>query len=75
MRPPAGRPCRVITISPVAASRRYRERSSFTFATATAFIGRAFLLEPRPGLGLRDDREDFDGSFRDVIEHPDLVDT
>jgi hypothetical protein len=28
------------------------------------------LCEPARGFGFRDDREDFDGFARDVIEHP-----
>jgi hypothetical protein len=75
MSTPAGRPWRVMRISSPSASRKYRDRSSLTFARATAFIGRGFAVEPRLGLRLADDGEDFDGRFRDVIEHPNVVDT
>src|SRR6185503_12342979 len=73
---PAGRPCRVMTISSSTASRRYLERSSFTSARATSFgalCWRAFLIEPRLRFGLRDDREDLDLRFCNVIEHPDVA--
>ena len=74
MSTPAGRPCRVIKISPSAAKRRYFDRSSLTRARATACVGRAFPFEPGLRLGLGDDGEDFDRCFRNVIEHPDVVD-
>src|SRR6266536_4537961 len=75
MRTPAGRPWRVITISCRSASRRYRERSSFTLASATRFAWGPRSLEPLLGLRLEDDDKDFDDPFRDVIEHPYLVNT
>ena len=71
---PAGRPCRVMTISSAAASRKYFDRSSLTLARATALTGRAFLVEPGLGFLFFDDREDFDCSLGNVIEHPDVVD-
>src|SRR6058998_1717065 len=70
MRTPAGFPCRVMRISSDSARRRNRDRSSFTSARATWRIGRRVLGEPARGVGLRDDREDFDSFTRDVIEHP-----
>src|SRR6187401_309364 len=76
MRIPAGRPCRVMTISSSAASRRYLDRSSFTSASATSFgplRWGAFFVEPRLGFGLRDDREDLDFRLCNVIEHPDVA--
>src|ERR1700687_2673353 len=42
---PAGRPCRVITISSRAARRRYLERPSFICASATAWTRGTFFLE------------------------------
>ncbi len=72
MSTPAGRPCLVITTSSDSASRRYRERSSFTLARATRRGRDTLLVKPRLGLGLRDDCEDFDFLVGDVIEHPDL---
>src|SRR5438067_117310 len=50
MRTPAGRPWRVITISRASARRRYRERSSFTFASATRLAWGPLRLEPRVGF-------------------------
>src|SRR5687767_15167128 len=76
MRMPAGRPCRVMTISSSTASRRYLDKSSFTSASATSFgpVRRAaFFVEPRLGFGFRDDREDLDFRFCNVIEHPDVA--
>ena len=73
MSTPAGRPWRVITISSRAASFKYRERSSFTSASATRRGGDTLLVEPRLRVGFRDDRKDFDCCFCDVIEHPDLA--
>jgi hypothetical protein len=73
---PAGRPCRVMTISSSAANRRYFEKSSFTSASATALgaaCPRALLFEPGLRLFFRDDGEDLDLRFRNVIEHPDVV--
>src|SRR5437773_12368479 len=72
---PAGRPCRVMTISSSAASRRYFDRSSLTLASATALMRRAFLIEPALSLLVVDDREDFDCALGNVIKHPDLVDS
>ena len=74
MSTPAARPCRVIKISPLAAKRRYFDRSSFTRASATTRVGRAFPLEPRLRFGFGDDGEDFDRRFRNVIKHPDVAD-
>ena len=74
---PAGRPCRVITISSLTASRRYLERSTPPSARATSFapcVGVPCLVEPRLRFGLRDDREDLDLRFCNVIEHPDVAD-
>src|SRR3989304_5901888 len=73
IRTPAGRPCRVIRISWSAASFRYLDRSSFTLASATRRGWDSLLCKPRCRLILRDDSEDFDCLFRDVIEHPDLI--
>ena len=73
IRTPAGRPCRVITISSLAASLRYRERSSLTFARAIRRGRCTCVREPALRFTLRDDREDFDVCFSNVIEHPDLV--
>ena len=76
MRIPAGRPCRVIRISSSTASRRYLERSSFTSASATSralFDWRALFVEPRLRFGLRDDREDLDLRFCNVIEHSNVA--
>lgn len=70
---PAGRPWRVIRISSSAATRKYRERSSFTSARGTARVWLAVLREPRLGLAFRDDGEDLDRFVRDVIEHPGFV--
>src|SRR5229473_148074 len=74
MSTPAAWPCRVITISCPCARRRYRERSSFTLASATFFTLCSFALEPGFGFGLADDRKDFNRRGRDVIEHPHLSD-
>jgi hypothetical protein len=78
MRIPAGRPCRVITISSSAASRRYFDRSSFTSASATSRglvrLWRPFCVEPGLRFCLGDDREDLDFRFCNVIEHPDITD-
>lgn len=75
---PAGRPCRVITISSSAASRRYFDRSSLTSASATflglAWVGRPFRVEPSLRFGFCDDREDLDFGLCNVIEHPDVID-
>jgi hypothetical protein len=54
------------------ASRRYRDKSSFTFARATRRGCDTLLVEPRLARGLRDDGEDLDFLFGDVIENPDL---
>src|SRR5438067_5200746 len=59
-----------MTISPSSASRRYRDRSSFTWASATSRLGSSARREPRRGFVFRDDREDFDPVFFDLIEHP-----
>jgi len=64
-----------MTISSLAARRRYFDRSSLTFARATARVGFAFALEPALRFGFRDDREDFNRCFRNVIEHPDVADS
>src|SRR5688572_20313296 len=75
---PAGRPCRVMTISSSTASRRYLERSSFTSASATSralFAWRALFVKPRLRFGFRDDREDFDLRFCNVIEHSNVAHT
>jgi hypothetical protein len=74
MSTPAGRPCRVITISSRAANRKYFERSSFTCASATAWTRRSFLREPTLRLLLGDDGKDFDRRFCNVIEHHDVAD-
>ena len=77
MRTPAGRPCRVITISSSTASRRYFDKSSFISARATsraALRWRPLLVEPRLGVRFRDDREDLDLRLCNVIEHPDVSD-
>jgi hypothetical protein len=66
----------VITISSLAASRKYLERSSFTSASATSLTPlrwRALFVEPRLHFGLRDDREDLDLRLCNVIEHPDVA--
>lgn len=77
MRTPAGRPWRVITISSSTANRRYFERSSFTAARATSLgsfrAWRPLLVEPRLRFGFRDDSEDLDFRFCNVIEHPDIA--
>ena len=36
-------------------------------------LGVPFLIEPRVGVGFRDDREDLDLRFCNVIEHPDVA--
>src|SRR5713101_2445120 len=64
-----------MTISSSAASRKYFDRSSLTFARATSRSRRALPVEPGLGLLLFDDREDFDCGLGNVIEHPDLVDS
>src|SRR5918994_6700057 len=69
---PAGLPCLVMRISSDSASRRKRERSSLTSASATWRIRRAVFDEPGRRFSFRDDREDFDGFRRDVIENADL---
>src|SRR6266849_633292 len=74
MSTPAAWPCRVITISCSCARRRYRERSSFTLASATFCTLCSFALEPCFRFGLADDRKDFNRRGRDVIEHPHLSD-
>src|SRR4051812_12021010 len=77
MRTPAGRPCRVITISSSTASRRYFDKSSFISANATvrpALRWRPLLVESRLGVRLRDDRENLDLGLCNVIEHPDVSD-
>lgn len=66
-----------MTISSSAASRRYFEKSSFTSASATALgtaFARALLVEPSLRLFFRDDGEDLDLRFSNVIKHPDVVD-
>jgi hypothetical protein len=63
----------VITISAPAASLRYREKSSFTFAKATRRVWGSLLVEPLVGRRFRDDREDLDRRFGDVIKDPNLV--
>src|SRR5204862_3671195 len=77
IRIPAGRPCRVMTISSATASRRYLEKSSLIFATGTAFVGfldwRAPLFEPFLRFGFRDDRKDLDLCFCNVIKQPDVA--
>src|SRR5947209_2319215 len=72
---PAGRPCRVMTISSVAASRKYLDRSSLTLARATALSGLAFLIEPGLRFAFFDDRKDLDRSLGNVIEHPNVADS
>jgi hypothetical protein len=75
MSTPAARPCRVIKISPLAARRRYFDKSSLTRARATTRVWRAFPLEPGLRFGFDDDGEDFDRRFRNVIKHPDVADS
>src|SRR5213594_13136 len=75
MSTPAGRPCRVMTISSLAARRRYFERSFLTLASATALLGRSLPLEPGFRLGLPNDRKDFDRRFGNVIEYPYVIDS
>lgn len=65
----------MITSSSFSASRRYLDRSSFTFASATFLGWDALGPEPRLDLLLRDDGEDFDSILGDVIEHPDPANT
>ena len=78
MSTPAGRPWRVITISSSAANRKNLDRSSFTSARATslgwAVDRRPFFVEPRLGLGFRDDREDFNLRFCNIIKHSNIID-
>lgn len=65
-----------MTISSSAASRRYLEKSSFTSASATALgaaFARALLVEPSLRLLFRDDGEDLDLRFSNVIKHPDVI--
>ena len=74
---PAGRPWRVMTISSSTANRRYFDRSSLISARATA-LGlvsgwRPLLFEPRLRVGFRDDSEDLDLRFCNVIKHPDVA--
>src|SRR5437762_11552658 len=74
---PAGRPWRVITISSSTAIRRYFDRSSLISTRPTA-LGvvrgcRPLLVEPCLGVGFRDDGEDLDLRFCNVIKHPDVV--
>ena len=66
---PAGLPRRVITISCLCASRRYRDRLSFTSDSGTSFT-RVFrpsptMLQPRFGY----DRQYFDKISRHIVEH------
>jgi hypothetical protein len=76
IRTPAGRPCRVMTISSLAASRRYFfDKSSLTFASATSRIRGSFLVEPLLRVPFSDDGEDFDCCFFDVIKHPYFIDS
>jgi hypothetical protein len=74
MSSPAGFPCLVITTSSSSARWRYFDRSSFIFARATLFIGYTFLPQPFLRLILRDDGQDLDDSFADVVEHADVID-
>lgn len=74
---PAGRPWRVMTISSWTANRRYFDRSSLICARATA-LGRVrgwrpLLVEPCLSVGFRDDGEDLDLRFCNVIKHPDVA--
>src|SRR3990170_154397 len=62
-----------MTISSAAARRRYRDRSSFTLASATSRLRRAGRREPLRGLRFRDDGEDLDFLVDEVIEHPELI--
>lgn len=64
-----------MTISSLAASRRYRERSSLTFARATRFGLDTLFRKPGFRLLLRDDGKDFNDTLRDVIKHPDFSDS
>src|SRR5438093_13037775 len=73
MRIPAGFPWRVITISSRSASRKYFERSSFTFARATSRLRNPFLGEPGFRFRFGHDGEDLDRLVSDVIEHPDVI--
>ena len=75
MSTPAGWPWRVMMTSSLVARRRYLEKSSLTAERATSRDRRAFFVEPRVGLLLGDDGEDFDRCFRNVREHPDLSDS
>ncbi len=61
-----------MTTSSLAARRKYFEKSSLTFASATAWVWRALFVEPRLRLFLGDDGEDFNRCFPNVIEHPDV---
>jgi hypothetical protein len=73
---PAGRPWRVMTISSSTANRRYFDRSSLISARATALglVGwRPLPFEPRLRVGFRDDSEDLDLRFCNVIKHPDVA--
>ncbi|MGH9330056.1 MAG: hypothetical protein ACRD09_06410, partial [Vicinamibacterales bacterium] len=66
-----------MTISLSTARRKYFERSSLTSARGTTLVaglgGRALRIEPALRLGFRDDREDLDLRFCNVIEHPDVA--
>src|SRR5436190_12736041 len=60
-------------ISCRAASRRYRDRSSFTLASATSRLGFAERCEPLGRFGFGDDGEDLDFLADDVMVHPELI--
>src|SRR5947207_15929558 len=59
-----------MTISPPAASRRYFDKSSLTFANATSRIRGPFFVEPLLRVRFLEDGKDFDCCFLDVIKHP-----
>src|SRR5258708_30886500 len=62
-----------MTTSDVSANRRYRDRSSFTAASATSRLGFSFGAKPGLRLAFRDDDEVLDFFVGDVIEHPDVI--
>ena len=63
----------MMMISSRAASRRYRDRSSFTLASATSRLGFAERREPFGRFRFGDDGEDVGFLDDDVIVHPELV--
>jgi len=57
-------------ISSPAARRKYFDKSSLTFASATSRIRGSFFRELLLRVCLLDNGKDFDRCFFDVIKHP-----